>query len=79
MPAPGRASRRVHIVTNHAAIPRARRKRATWGKDDHEIYTRHRWQVEGTNGTARTLHGLAGATRRGFANMKIQALLTAIA
>lgn len=69
----------MHIVTNHAAILRARRKRAAWGKDEHAIYTRHRWQVEGAHGTAKTLHGLARATRRGLENMKIQALLTAIA
>ncbi len=75
----GAPSRRVHIVTNHAAILRARRKRAAWGKDDHAIYTRHRWRVEGAHGTAKTLHGLARAIRRGLENMKIQALLTAIA
>lgn len=75
----GTPSRRVHIVTNHAAILRARRKRMAWGKDEHEIYTRHRWQVEGAYGTAKTLHGLARAIRRGLENMKIQALLTAIA
>jgi transposase len=75
----GAPSRRVHIVTNHAAILRARRKRAAWGEDDHAIYTRHRWRVEGAHGTAKTLHGLARAIRRGLENMKIQALLTAIA
>lgn len=75
----GAPSRRVHIVTNHAAILRARRKRLAWGKDDHAIHTRHRWRVEGTQGTAKTLHGLARAIRRGLANMKIQAQLTAIA
>jgi transposase len=75
----GAPSRRVHIVTNHAAILRARRKRLAWGEDDHAIYTRHRWRVEGTHGTAKTLHGLARATRRGLENMRIQALLTAIA
>jgi hypothetical protein len=46
----------VHIVTNHAAILRARRKRLAWGKDDHAISTRHRWCVEGAHGTAKTLH-----------------------
>ena len=66
-------------MANHAAIPRARRKRLAWGKDDHAIYTRHRWRVEGTHGTAKTLHGLARAIRRGLGNMRIQALLTAIA
>jgi len=75
----GTPSRRVHIVTNHAAILRARRKRAAWGKDEKAIYTRHRWRVEGTHGTAKTLHGLARAIRRGLENMRIQALLTAIA
>lgn len=75
----GAPSRRVHIMANHAAILRARRKRLAWGKDDHAIYTRHRWRVEGTHGTAKTLHGLARAIRRGLTNMRIQALLTAIA
>jgi IS5 family transposase len=75
----GSPSRRVHIVTNHAAILRARRKRLAWSQDDHAIYTRHRWRVEGTHGTAKTLHGLARAIRKGLENMKIQALLTAIA
>jgi transposase len=75
----GTPSRRVHIVTNHAAILRARRKRAAWGDDERAIYTRHRWQVEGAHGTAKTLHGLARAIRRGLENMKIQALLTASA
>ncbi|WP_051419518.1 IS1182 family transposase [Paracoccus pantotrophus] len=75
----GAPSHRVHIVTNHAAILHARRKRLAWGKDDHAIYTRHRWRVEGTHGTAKTLHGLARAIRGGLGNMRIQALLTAIA
>jgi transposase len=75
----GAPSRRVHIVTNHAAILRARRRRLAWSQDDQAIYTRHRWRVEGAHGTAKTLHGLARAIRRGLENMKIQALLTAIA
>ncbi|MBW7057959.1 transposase [Paracoccus bogoriensis] len=58
---------------------RARRRRLAWSQDDHAIYTRHRWRVEGTHGTAKTLHGLARAIRRGLENMKIQALLTATA
>lgn len=66
-------------MTNHAASLRARRKRAAWGEDERAIYTRHRWQVEGAHGTAKTLHGLARAVRRGLENMKIQALLTAMA
>lgn len=75
----GAPSRRVHIVTNHAAILRARRRRLAWSQDDYAIYTRHRWRVEGMHGTAKTLHGLARAIRRGLENMKIQALLTATA
>lgn len=75
----GVSSRWVNIVTNRAAILRARRKRAVWGDDERAIYTRHRWQVEGAHGTAKTLHGLARAVRRGLENMKIQALLTALA
>jgi hypothetical protein len=62
---------------SHAS--RARRKRAAWADDERAIYTRHRWQVEGAHGTAKTLHGLARAIRRGLENMKIEALLTAIA
>lgn len=73
------ASRRVHIATHHASILRARRGRARWGEAEHAVYTRHRWRVEGAHGTAKTLHGLNRAIRRGLANMKVQALLTAIA
>ena len=72
-------SRRVHIVTNHAAILRARRKRAAWGEDEYAIYTRHQWRVEGAHRTAKTLHGLARAVRMGLENMRIQTLLTATA
>ena len=50
-----------------------------WGEDEKAIYTRHRWRVEGAHGTAKTLHGLARAIRRGLENMKIQALLAATA
>ncbi|WCR18734.1 transposase [Paracoccus alcaliphilus] len=38
----GAPSRRVHIVTNHAAILRARRKRLAWGKDGHANRRDHR-------------------------------------
>ncbi|MBL4557890.1 MAG: transposase [Rhodobacteraceae bacterium] len=75
----GVPSRRVHIVANHATILRARRNRTAWGDEEHAIYSRHRWRVEGTHGTAKTLHGLNRAIRRGLENTKIQALLTAIA
>jgi len=75
----GAPSRRVHIVTNHAAILRARRTRAGWGEAERALHTRRRWRVEGAHGTAKTRHGLGRAMRRGLENLKIQALLTAIA
>jgi hypothetical protein len=75
----GAPSRRGHVVTHHAAILRARRKRGARGDDDHATRTRHRWRVEGTHGTAKTLPGRARAIRRELENMKIQALMTAIA
>jgi IS5 family transposase len=43
------------------------------------LYQRHRWRSEGFHGEAKTWHGLARAVRRGLANMKIQAYLTAAA
>jgi IS5 family transposase len=58
---------------------RGRRKRRAWGERERALYVRHRWRVEGTQGTAKTLHGLARAIRRGLANIRIQALLTATA
>lgn len=75
----GASSRRVHITRHFPAILRARRKRRRWGADERATYIRHRWRVEGAHGTAKTLHGLNRAIRRGLENMKIQALLTAIA
>lgn len=56
-----------------AGILRARRKRAAWGEDE----PRRRWQGAGAHGSAKTLHGLARAVRRGPANRKAQAFLTA--
>ena len=75
----GGASRRVHITKTHVATLRARRKRLAWGNHETNLYSRHRWLVEGVHGLAKTLHGMARAARRGLENMKIQALLTATA
>lgn len=75
----GVASRLVHISRHHVATLRARRKRLAWGQLETRLYSRHRWWVEGAHGLAKTLHGLARAARRGLENMKIQALLTAVA
>lgn len=69
---------RLHIVTNQAAILRARRKRVVWADDERVIQSRHRWQLEGARGTAKTRHVLR-AIRSRLETMKIQALLTALA
>lgn len=66
-------------MTNHAAILCARRKRLAWGEGERATYIRHRGRVEGAHGTAKMLHGFARAVRRGLGNMRIQALLTAVA
>jgi DDE family transposase len=50
-----------------------------WTNKDRRLYQRHRWRSEGFHGEAKTWHGLARAVRRGLANMKIQAYLTAAA
>lgn len=67
----------MQIVTNDAAILRARREHAAWGEDDHAIHIRHRRRVEGAHGTE-TLQGLARSVRSGLGAMKIEALMTAI-
>src|SRR5215207_6979217 len=48
-------------------------------KGDGEPLEIVRWRSEGFHGEAKTWHGLARAVRRGLANMKIQAYLTAAA
>ncbi len=70
----GAATRRVHITTHFVATLRARRRRRAWTDREETLYARHRWQVEGVHGTAKSLHGLKRAIRRGIENMKIQAL-----
>ena len=75
----GGPTRRVHITGTHVDVLRARRKRLAWGNHETNLYSRHRWLVDGVHGLAKTLHGMARAARRGLENMKIQALLTATA
>ena len=75
----GAATRRVHITRTYVDVLRARRKSLAWGAHETNLYSRHRWLVEGVHGLAKTLHGMARAARRGLENMKIQALLTATA
>ena len=75
----GGPTRRVHITEHYVDVLRARRKRLAWSHAETNLYSRHRWWVEGAHGLAKTLHGMARAARRGLENMKIQALLTATA
>jgi transposase len=75
----GRANKAVVVGHDYPALLRARRRRERWSKEDRRLYQRHRWRSEGFHGEAKTLHGLARAVRRGLANMKIQAYLTAAA
>jgi transposase len=75
-----KVDRRVVVISDdYAALLRARRRRHRWSRHEWGLYTRHRWQVEGVHGEAKTQHGLARAVRRGLANMAIQAYLAAMA
>jgi Transposase DDE domain len=65
------------VGDDYPALLRARRRRERWSAEDRRLYQRHRWRSEGFHGEAKSWHGLARATRRGLANMKIQAYLTA--
>lgn len=76
---PSRVTKAVVIVHDYPALLRARRRREQWGAEDKRLYQRHRWRSEGFHGEAKTWHGLARAVRRGLANMRIQAYLTAAA
>ena len=74
-----RVTKALVIVHDYPALLRARRRRERWGEEERNLYQRHRWRSEGFHGEAKTWHGLARAVRRGLANMKIQAYLTAAA
>jgi len=77
---PATAKRRsILIVDGYPALLRARRRHARRSAHDHELYTRHHWQIEGVHGRAKTQHGLRRAVRRGLDNVSIQAYLTAAA
>jgi hypothetical protein len=73
----GRANKAVVVGDDYPALLRARRRRERWSAEDRRLYQRHRWRSEGFHGEAKSWHGLARAVRRGLANMKIQAYLTA--
>lgn len=76
--APTARTRSVLIVDGYPALLRARRhKERGWDKPTREKYSRHRWQVEGVHGRAKTQHGLGRAIRRGIDNVAGQVYLTA--
>jgi transposase len=75
----GRVNKAVVVGNDYPALLRARRRRGRWSAEEQRLYQRHRWRSEGFHGEAKTWHGLARAVRRGLANMKIQAYLTAAA
>ena len=74
---PAAERRSVLLSKDHPALLRARRKRLAWGTRERALYASHRGRVEGVHGEAKAWHGLARAVRRGLANVKIQAYLTA--
>ncbi|HWE18663.1 MAG TPA: IS1182 family transposase [Hyphomicrobiaceae bacterium] len=75
----GRVNKAVVVGDDYPALLRARRRRERWSREDQRLYQRHRWRSEGFHGEAKTWHGLTRAVRRGLANMRIQAYLTAAA
>lgn len=70
-------SRSVLIGNDYESLLRARRRHRSPDKKFTEVYSRHRWKIEGMHGEAKTQHGLRRAVRRGLANVAIQAYLTA--
>ena len=71
------ASRVIVISNGYEALLRARRRHREPDKKFRKTYSRHRYQVEGMHGEAKTQHGLRRAVRRGLSNVVIQAYLTA--
>ncbi len=70
--------RSILLVDGYPALLRARRRKGIgWDEPTRDKYIRHRWQVEGAHGRAKTQHGLARAIGRGIANVSIQVYLTA--
>jgi transposase len=69
--------RAVLLHKDHPALVRARRRYLAWGARERALYASHRARVEGIHGEEKTWHGLQRAVRRGLANMRIQAYLTA--
>src|SRR5215831_11893470 len=76
---PNAQRRTVLLNKDHPALLRARRRHLAWTERERIFYASHRARVEGVHGEEKAWHGLARAVRRGLANMKIQAYLTAAA
>jgi transposase len=70
-------SRSIMISHGYEALLRARRRHRDPDTKFRQIYARHRHQIEGMHGEAKTQHGLRRAIRRGLTNVAIQAYLTA--
>jgi transposase len=70
-------SRSIMISNGYESLLRARRRHRDPDKKFRQIYARHRHQIEGMHGEAKTQHGLRRAVRRGLTNVAIQAYLTA--
>jgi hypothetical protein len=75
----GRVNKAVVVSDNHPVLLRACRRKERWSMEDARLHRHHRWRSEGFHGEAKTWHGLARAVRRGLANMRLQAFLTAAA
>lgn len=75
--APSARARTVRLQPGHDALVRARRRCARSDEQWRRLMGRHRWQVEGVHGEAKSQHGLARAARRRLWNVSIQAYLTA--
>ena len=71
------STRTILISHGYEALLRARRRHRMPDQEFVSTYKRHRWQVEGMHGQAKTQHGLRRAVRRGLSNVVIQAYLTA--
>jgi transposase len=76
---PNAKRRTILLHKDHPALLRARRRHLAWTERERILYASHRARVEGVHGEEKAWHGLARAARRGLANMKIQAYLTAAA
>jgi transposase len=70
-------TRSIMISNGYEQLLRARRRHREPDKKFRQVYSRHRWKVEGMHGEAKVQHGLTRAVRRGLANVAIQAYLTA--